>query len=278
VLVDHSTTDAGVASYVEFMQHNLGLPADGSRGYAEQSLGWAAWYLGWPLLAVAFLAAGYLTWHVLRGRELRWLPFLLLFLCPAVLVLVRPGITPDHPWADRRLVVEVVPCFVLLATAGTALLARWVATRWRRWAEVALVVVLAGVFVTSEALALNPIAADRTEQGELAMIDTVCRTLRPTDSVVVVDYLWTPIIRDACGLPVAQLLHPTPVSVQLIVDSIRAAGRTPVIAGSKPPDSAPLGLIRTNVVSLNTQEDQQQLVRRPNGTMPLLLQFWAARP
>jgi len=278
VLIDHSTTDAGVANYVELMQRNLRLPVDGSRGYAEQSLRWVAWYLGWPLLAVAFLGAGYLVWRVLRGHDLRWLPFLLIFLCPAVLVLLRPGITPDHPWADRRLVVEVIPAFVVLATAGLAALAQLVATRWRRWAAAALVVVLSAAFVAFEVVALVPVAVHRTEQGELAIIDDVCATLRPNDTVVVVDDLWTPIIRNVCGLPVAQLEHPTPVSVQLAADSIRAAGRTPVIAGQKPSDAALLGLIRTNVVSLNTQEDQQQLVQRPNGTMPLLLQFWVARP
>lgn len=282
VLIDHSTTDRGVADFVGFMQHNLGLPVDGSRGYTEQSLRWVAWYLGWPLIAVAFLAAAYLVWRVLRGRDLRWLPFLLVFLCPAVLVLVRPGITPDHPWADRRLVDEIVPCFVLLAVAGTAVLAKlvakFVAARWRRWVSVVLVVALSAAFVAPEAVALTPIAVDRTEQGELKAIDAVCATLRPSDTVVLIDQMWMPIIRNVCGLPVAQILKPTPVSVLLIAQSIRMAGRTPVIAGSKPGDSARLGLIRTNIINLYTQEDQQQLIQRPTGTMGLLLQFWAARP
>ncbi|HEX4721498.1 MAG TPA: hypothetical protein VH333_03210 [Pseudonocardiaceae bacterium] len=279
VLIDHSTTDVGVAAYVSNIQRSLNLPVDGSRGYAELSLRWVAWYLGWPLLAIAFLAAGYLTWRVLRGRDLRWLPILLIFLCSTVLVLLRPGITPDHPWADRRLVVEVVPCFVLLATGGTAALAKLVATRWRRpgLARV-LAVVLVVAFLVPEGIALTPVAALRTEQGEVIASYAVCSVLRPNDSVVLIDPMWMPVIRSQCGLPVAQLRDASPVSVRQVVASIKKAGRTPVIAGSQVNSPAPLGLIATNVIDLHTQEDQQQLLHRASGTQPLFLQFWAARP
>jgi hypothetical protein len=274
LLIDHSTTDAGVAGYVAQMQQRLNLPVDGTRGYAEQSLHWVAWYLGWPLLAVAFLAAGYQVWRVLRGRDLRWLPILLVFGCSAVLVLLRPGITPDHPWADRRLVVEVVPCMVLLATAGVAEVSRRVTVRWRPWLVAALVV----AFLVPEGVALTPVSVQRTEQGELALSAAVCGVLRPTDTVVLIDQLWMPVIRSQCHLPVAQLLSPSPIAIRQIAASIRSAGRTPVIAGSQVNDPLKLGLVTANTITLNTAEDQQQLVRRPTGTQPLFLQFWAARP
>jgi hypothetical protein len=273
VLVDHSTTDAGVAKNVETIQASLHLPVDGSRGYAEQSLRWVSWYLGWPLLAVAFLAAGYLAWRLLRGRDPRWLPITLTFLCSTVLVLLRPGITPDHPWADRRLVVEVVPCLVLLATGGTAMLARWMVKRWRPW----LVAVLVVTFLVPEAIALTPVSVQRTQQGELAEIADVCAALRPTDTVVLISQQWMPVIRSQCGLPVALLVHPSPVAVERVTASIRVAGRTPVIAGSQLDDPALLGLITTTEIDLRTSEDQQQLVSRPAGVQPLLLQFWAVR-
>ncbi|HEX4702712.1 MAG TPA: hypothetical protein VH352_11335, partial [Pseudonocardiaceae bacterium] len=72
ISTDHSTTDAGVIDFVQNMQRGLGLPVDGTRGYAENSLRWVAWYVGWPLLLAAFVAAVYLTWRVLRGRDPRW--------------------------------------------------------------------------------------------------------------------------------------------------------------------------------------------------------------
>jgi hypothetical protein len=273
VLIDHSTTDRGVAGYVETMQRGLGLPVDGSRGYAEASLRWVAWYAGWPLLIAALVAAVYLTWRALHGREVRWLPILLVYLCSSVLVLLRPGITPDHPWADRRLVVEVLPCVILLATWATAAFARWAVRRRVPW----LVAVLVAAFLVPEGFALTPVAVQRTEQGELAASAAVCRLLRPNDTVIVIDQLWMPVIRAQCGLPVAQLVVPSPVAVQQVAASIRAAGRTPVIAGSQLDSPVPLGLITSVVVDLNSHEDQKQLVNRPDGTDPLFLQFWMAR-
>jgi hypothetical protein len=273
VSTDHSTTDPGVADYVETMQRALNLPVDGSRGYAEASLHWVAWYVGWPLLIAAFAAAGYLTWRVLHGRALRWLPILLVYLCSSVLVLLRPGITPDHPWADRRLVVEVLPCVILLATWAVAAFARFAVRRRVPW----LVAVLVAAFLVPEGFALTPVAVQRTEQGELAASDTVCRLLRPNDTVILIDQLWMPVIRAQCGLPVAQLVVPSPVAVEQVADSIRAAGRTPVIAGSQLDSPEPLGLITTAVVDLDSRQDQQQLVNRPDGTDPLFLEFWMAR-
>lgn len=299
VLVDHSTTDAGVISFVETMQRSAGLPVDGTRSYAEDSLRWVAWYVGWPLLIAAFAAAAILTWRVLRGRDLRWLPLLLVYLCPAVLSLIRPGITPDHPWADRRLVVEVLPSMILLAVWATAVLTRWIRLRApralaglaergggralavRRFALRAahpwLPIVLVAAFLVPMGIALTPVAVQRTELGEVATAQDVCGVLRPNDTVVLIDQQWMPIIRAQCGLPVAQLMVPTPTTVAAVARSIRAAGRTPVIAGSQVDSPVPLGLVTSSVINLATTEDQRDLISRPTGTSPLFLQFWAVR-
>jgi hypothetical protein len=293
VLIGHSTTDAGVISFVENIQRSAGLPADGTRDYAEESLRWVAWYVGWPLLVAAFAAAAILTWRVLHGRDLRWLPMLLVYLCPTVLSLIRPGITPDHPWADRRLVIEVLPSMILLAVWTTAMLTRWARLRVARaqleptpgrirrlalramypWLPIAVVV----SFLVPMGIALTPVAVLRTEMGEVAASADVCHALRPNDTVVLIDQQWMPIIRAQCGLPVAQLMQPSPTAVQQVVDSIRATGRDPVIAGSQTDSPIPLGLVTTSVINLKTTEDQRQLLHRPDGTSDLYLQFWAVR-
>lgn len=289
VMTDHSNGDPGVRTYVEQMQRTLGLPMDGTRGYAEESLRWVAWYFGWPAVVAAGAAAVYLTWRVLAGRDLRWLSVLLVYLCTAVLTLVRPGITPDHPWADRRLVVEVVPVVALLATWTTGALARW--ARRRLWGTavdapdrmakilpVGLVVAVLASFVVPMAVALTPVSVERTEQGELEAIRRVCGVLRPNDTVLLIDPQWMPVIRSQCGLPVAQLMKPSPAAVLEAAGSIREAGRTPVVAGSQTDSPMPLGLTTSVVIDLNTREDDQQLVHRPDRTAPLFLQFWLARP
>ncbi|HEX5407739.1 MAG TPA: hypothetical protein VFX16_36180 [Pseudonocardiaceae bacterium] len=280
VLIDHSTTDPGVLAYVETMQRKLGLPVDGTRGYAEQSLRWVSWYLGWAAVLAAGVAAVFLTWRVLRGRDLRWLPVLLIFQCPAVLTLVRPGITPDHPWADRRLVVEVLPCVALLATWTTAAIAKWAGAHRpaARLASRALVPIVVASFLVPMGIALTPVAVQRTEQGEVAVIGRVCGVLGRNDTVLMVDQLWMPVVREQCGLPVAQLKNLTPAGVAQVAASVRAAGRTPVITGSQLDSPTPLALAAYVRITLDTRQDDQQLVRRPDSTVPLNLQFWAAKP
>jgi hypothetical protein len=276
VLIDHSTTDPGVRSYVEFMQRKAGLPVDGSRGYAEQSLRWVSWYLGWAAVLAAGIGAVYLTWRVLRGRDLRWLPVLLIYLCSTVLVLLRPGITPDHPWADRRLVVEVLPCVALLATWTTAAIAKWL-VRQQLVRLVVVPLVVAG-FLVPAGIALTPVSVQRTEQGELDTIAHVCGVLAPDDTVLLIDQQWLPVVRAQCGLPAAQLMHPSPAAVARVAASVRAAGRVPVIAGSQQDSPDPLGLVPYARITLESREDDRQLVRRPDTTVPLNLQFWAAKP
>ncbi len=289
VLIDHSQTDPGVREYTEEMQRLLLLPVDGTRAYAEQSLRWVAWYVGWAAVAAAGVGAVLLAWRVLSGRNMQWLPVLLVYLCTAVLTLLRPGITPDHPWADRRLVVEVIPVVALLATWTTGALGRWAVRRlWGTAAEppdrvakllpVGLVGATVLSFVIPMGVALTPVSVERTEQGELAAIDHVCGTLRPDDTVLLIDPQWMPVIRAQCGLPVAQLMHPTPANVDLAALSIEAGGRTPVVVGSQSDSPVPLGLDTSVVIDLTSREDDRQLVHRPDRTTVLFIQYWLARP
>lgn len=288
VLIDHSQSDPGVRLYIEQIQRQLGLAMDGTRGYAEESLRWVAWYVGWSAVAAAGAAAVFLAWRVLSGRNMAWLPVLLVYLCTSVLTLLRPGITPDHPWADRRLVVEVMPCVALLATWTTGALGRWAVRRLRpagvapdrmaRLLPVGLVVAVVLSFVIPMGVALTPVSVQRTEQGELAAIDRVCSVLRPNDTVLLIDPQWMPVIRSQCGLPVAQLLDPSAATVTLAAASIMSVGRTPVVAGSQLDSPVALDLDTSVVIDLTTREDDKQLVHRPDTTVPLFLQFWLAYP
>jgi len=109
------------------------------------------------------------------------------------LVLLRPG-SPDHPWADRRLVVEVLP--------GVILLPRGRRRRSPVGGSPAGAVAGRGAgrgLPGAEGFALTPVAVQRTEQGELAASAAVCRLLRPNDTVIVIDQLWMPVIRRSAG-------------------------------------------------------------------------------
>ena len=97
--------------YVAGMQARQGLPVDGGRTYAEQTVSWLSWYVGPVALVVALAVLAVLVRRaVLSAGERRvddWLPALLVASGSTLLTLLRPGITPDHPWADRRLLVAL---------------------------------------------------------------------------------------------------------------------------------------------------------------------------
>jgi hypothetical protein len=83
--------------------------------YAQLALHWVYWYLGGPAIALATIGAAMLGYGCLRGRWPSWALPLSTFAWGIVLFLYRPGITPDQPWASRRLVPAVLPGFILLS-------------------------------------------------------------------------------------------------------------------------------------------------------------------
>ena len=107
---------------------------DGGRTYAESSLTWVLWWTGAVTLIVALavfagLAHRWVGWWQSGSRRVPgWFGPALIGLGSTVLSLYRPGITPDHPWADRRLVTIVLPTVVLAAVGGLA----WAVRRLRR--------------------------------------------------------------------------------------------------------------------------------------------------
>lgn len=128
LVVRQSAADSG-ARVVAGLQLAQGLTVDGGRTYDEATVGWTAWWVGVPALLLALAAAAHLASRlaaaVRDGRRLpAWSAPALVGAASTALTLYRPGITPDHPWADRRLVPVVLPAVVLLAVAALAFLLR----------------------------------------------------------------------------------------------------------------------------------------------------------
>ena len=96
------------------------LPVDPTRLYYELSLDWVFWYIGVPAVVLGTLGAALLARRCLRGEAPGWLLPMLSFGWIIVATLARPGITPDQPWASRRLVPGVLPGFLLLAAWAAA--------------------------------------------------------------------------------------------------------------------------------------------------------------
>jgi hypothetical protein len=304
-------TDPSVASArnVAGIQRALGLPVDGSRSYYEQSLHWVAWYVGWPLLALATGAGAYLVWAALRGnRPARgWGPALTVVLGTTLLTLLRPAITPDHPWADRRFVPVVLPGLVLLATWAVAALVRIGARRLGPVVSWPLAAAGCLALALPAAMATAPLKAAATERGEIATVRQVCRALQPGDVALLLDARaqneWMQPLRGICGVPVAIVRElvpgqsaadtgPPPPGVPVrstreasadtvgrIAARIRAAGLRPVVVAAR--SRHPLDVVGAEVIQqvarLDTQEDAHELVRRPDRTEHLDVDLWIAR-
>lgn len=293
-VVRQSAADPG-ARVVAGLQARQGLPVDGGRTYAEQSVVWLAWWLG-PLALVIALAATAVLVHRaasawVAGRDLpAWAGPLVIALGSTLLTLYRPGITPDHPWADRRLVVAL-PTVVLLVVGAAAVISRWSTRRLPYAVNVVASIGAAAALLVPTGLATWPHATERVEHGELAAVDRVCAVLRPGDVVLMADSRaaneWPQVLRGYCG--VASLsttsglrrdherFRAAVAQVDTAVDA--RGGRLVLLAADSTQGLTELGLTRAvPVVDTTVPEDPRLLEQRPESLVPLPIRVWLAVP
>lgn len=291
------------ASFVAGLQESQHLPIDGARTYAEWSMLWVMWWLGPALVLLAWLgfaamATRTVRWLLSGGGSgggatdpPGWLVPLVVGVGSSVLTLWRPGITPDHPWADRRLVPVLLPTFVIVGTGVVA----WAVRQARRRLPATLLVlgVATGVaaLLAPPLVTAAPLAQQRTERGELAAVRSICAQLRPGDIVLAVDNRgfneWPQVIRGVCGYPAAALRDENTAlpeqqlraSAQRLAELARQRGRRLVLlAAGEAPDQlfTRLGLPARQVAQLVTTEDPRLLTRPPLGSTRLKFSVWLA--
>jgi hypothetical protein len=296
-LVGHTTPHDPSKPSVKLLQTAQGLVGDGTQTYSEHSLTWVVWWVGLAALILAFagaILAAYRTGVIVGERRslVPWLGPFVVGLGSTVLVLLRPGITPDHPWADRRLVVSVLPTVLLLAVAAVAALVR-LARRHAPLPVLALAVVVGSLAVTAPAVAATkPVAGLRTEMGEVGAVQTVCRSFHPGDVAVLVGERtaneWPQVIRGVCHVPtVAVRVRHTSTqnaagqqalqtALARILPKVEAGGWHVVVVSDREVLLDPLGTPTTHLVNLQTTEDPRLLTERPEGSVPLVVTLWSA--
>ncbi|MER6169729.1 hypothetical protein [Streptosporangium sp. NPDC001681] len=282
-----TTEDRLTADFIVGVQRVNGLPIDGSRLYYENSAYWVIWYVGLPAVLLATLAAALLARRLVRGTAPEWLLPLAVIAWTTVTTLYRPGITPDQPWAARRLVPVVIPGLILLAVWGLG----WVRDRGRGFgyrppvrrglATAGAVLLLVPVAFVSAGTAFDPI-----ERGERAAVEALCAALPARASVLVVERVtaarFTQLVRSSCGLPAARVtLYRTNVprtsDVRRLVSRIRAAGRVPVLLAAEARQVSGYGT-PVHIMNLRTRQDERSLVDPPNGTWSLAADVWMTVP
>lgn len=281
--VPDNVEDQLTATFIEQIQRANGLPPDGTRLYVEQTLHWVAWYVGVPALVLATLAAAVLTHRLLRGRSLPWLLPLAVIGFATITTLIRPAITPDHPWAARRLVPLVIPGVILLAAwASERLRVRAARGRWRRWAAPACALLLVvPPAVISIGTAFTPVG-----RGEAAAVAHMCARIPPDASVLIAERVtadrFTQVVRGTCGVPAAAVARQEgdtaeEADVRRLIRRVRAAGRTPVVLAAEEDQVTPYGRA-TQLINLATRQDERSLTSPPDGTWSLRIDVWMALP
>jgi hypothetical protein len=296
-LVGHQGAHDPSGGSIAVMQAAQGLPVDRTRTYAEQSLTWVVWWTGLSAVLLAWIGAT-LAAHrcgrvLTRGQPLPpWIGPFVVGSGSILLILLRPGITPDHPWADRRLVVSVLPGVILLATGAVAQVVR-LARRRAPLPVLAAAVLVGSVAVAGPAwLATRPLDRQRTELGELGATRTVCSSFQPGDVAVAVGERttneWLQVLRGICDVPTLGLhIRDTSTSTEAgrarlttaldrVLPQVQASGGRVILVADREDLLRSLGVSPTQLVLVHTREDQRLLTQRPSGSEPLDINLWSA--
>jgi xanthosine utilization system XapX-like protein len=260
--------------------------------YSAHSLQWIIWWAGVPIVVVATIGAAILARRVLQNESLEWVLPLLISGWTIAVFLGRPAITPDQPWASRRLVPAVLPACILLAAWAGSWLTRWIkrkgfagppAKLFAACCSLALVAPPAWIafapHLGSGGVSLRGLAVQDTYHGELAAVDKLCAAIPADSSVVVID---GPIadrlleaIRGMCGVPTARLRDPTIADVRQVISDITATGRRPVLLGRHATDLSAYsdGTVK-EVMNLHTQLDDYDFGGVPRSTWSYSIAVW----
>jgi hypothetical protein len=275
--------------------------------YYQDGLYWVIWYIGLPAVllgafGLAVLAKrctrALLTWKDPDATARTWALPLLIALWVVVTVFWRPAISPDQPWASRRLVEFVLPGLILAAVWASAWLRELAGQSGRARVTSGVVASCCAASLLIPAtltnldlgftsgsgrhLSARGMAFRRIGVGELAAVNRLCAAIGPDASVVILDPLtadqFAQVARSICDTPTASLDHATTATVGAVVAGIQHAGRRPVLLARDSSELAPYGGGPRQVVSLLTTQEARELTTPPTRTWPVQYSVWISNP
>ncbi len=262
------------------------------------------------LLGAAGLAAlarrsvsALLTWTDPAAEARSWALPLLIALWVIATVLWRPAISPEQPWAARRLVPFVLPGVILAAIWASAWLRDLAAqggTGHSRQARTTPSVVAsccaASLFIPATLtnldlsytagpgrhLSVQGMAFRRIGVGEPAAVDQLCAAIGPDTSAVILDSLtadrFAQVVRGLCDTPTAIVDHPARATLDQVLGGIVRAGRRPVLLAQDQALLAPYGGGPRPAVDLLTTQEPRDLTAPPTRTWPIQYTVWLSDP
>jgi hypothetical protein len=301
--IARQASNPGFEADIAGLQLAEGDPIDPSRVYYEISMHWVFWYIGVPVVILGTIGAAILARRCVQGRLPSWTLPLMVFSWAIVSTLYRPAITPDQPWASRRLVPAVLPGFILLAVWAVS----W-GIGWLREHGIGPVLRGAGATACAAALLIPPawtsfglhltskgpegfrltssgLATQRTYIGEEGAVRGLCQALPKNAAVVFpgagtsrVSFQFAEVVRGMCGHPTALLATSDVATVGQVVRSIYRAGHQPVLLMVNAGDLRKYGGPRRQVVDLTSFGDTKTLTSPPYATAGFTMTLWMSEP
>lgn len=274
------------------------LPIAPERLYYELSMHWVFWYIGVPAVVLGTLGAALLSRRCLQGQAPAWTLPLMVFAWASVATLYKPSITPDHPWASRRLVPAILPGFILFAVwACSWLLARLRGMNVGRALYaglaaccLALLLVPAaittfGLRISGGGLVAEGLAFKKTWQGEIAAVSGMCAAIPGDASVVFIDSghggasdRLAEVVRATCGVPVGSINSAQLATVEQVVRGIEQAGRRPVLLAGARSRLVPYGGQIRHIMRLRSTMDENALTAPPLRTLAFNVDVFMSEP
>jgi Dolichyl-phosphate-mannose-protein mannosyltransferase len=217
--------------YITFLQAANGLPLDGTRSYAEQTMLWFSWYYGPITVALGVLGAAFGVRRLLARGDLRLVAPLTMFLSAALLYVTVPSIVPDQIWALRRYLPVVIPGLLLAAVTMLGLLAR------RSRIGLVAAALLGGAMVLVPTAVSARMIPARDGVPQLREVRNLCDNL-PADAALLVTgslaNTYQQTVRSYCDLPVAAVRQPTRPRFRQVQAAAQGHGRRLFVLFTEP--------------------------------------------
>lgn len=203
------------------------------RTYAELTTYWVSWYIGPLLAAFGLLGLVVASYKGMRDKTLLLLPALAVILGSCLVYFVAPNITPDQPWAARRMLPVILPGVAIFGAYALALAyEKMKVAPWVKAASAAVVstLILAVPISVSSPILTVPLKAQYQIAGD------ACEAL-PKNSAVVLAGLarltMVQPVRSFCGVETynyaAGTDKPSKENLRKIAKKARENGKLPVL-------------------------------------------------
>lgn len=197
----------------------------------EQVVLWPTWYLGPFFSIIAFIGLLILIKRSLSDKTLVALPFLLSYLLITSIYLFRPGITPDHIWASRRLLPIVLPGLAFLSAYALSVI------RVRKTPyQILIYVSVTIVFIIGVLNGSGFFLKERINHPLLTQVNDFCAVLPENTVVLLAGHLGligVQTVNSYCQVPTVRYIghrHVTAEELSQFYENAVQNGKIPVMA------------------------------------------------